>query len=564
MPYKSHAQELLPATFRRVTNLSQANSTGYYLIGALNENGDLHFMSTRLNNKNKLLGIKDAQGVRNAVEVNDPKIVWQIAVTEPGICTLTDGTGGKGTLRRTADNKLGLNFHAETDELSLWKVEAEGDGTFRLSAPSLPTSSRNLAISRINDKDYGFDNYSTSNSHRLYLYQKQETALLLDGMTVALGSREYYRDKEGTAKPTDSLLLADHTLAQTEDMRTYSVGMQPDGSFTLSAAETECFLDYSLQLSATAARWRATDGYIETCEASPRRIAFLPHTRQWDVISPESHEADDAETAILHPVAESPQRQDTDNGVCILSGGWGASALSHISCEGINCLDLTQIALPQRATDFASLPLESNIPIFVKESETSYAPPSWRFVVACGTGGNSPTMSLLLSDRHSLYTDRPIKFAAGTLHYRRRFTEGHKWQTLCLPFRADVPENCRLLQYGGSDETGTLTFLPAQEIEPQKAYIVCLNSDAPPIGKLVDFSNTDECVLSPEKTATPPFEGTWQNLSVTSSAERIYMLYPGGKQFVLAAPGSSLPAFRAWLRPDAPTGTRTINWRQAQ
>lgn len=561
-PYKGTAQELLPAVFQRVTGLSQVSSTGYCMIGALNENGQLHFMSTQATSKNKLLGVKDTEGVRNTLEGSEAKLVWQIKMAEPGICTLTDALGGKGTLRRVDDQKLGLSFSAEADELSLWNIEENGNGTFRLSAPSQPASSRNLAISRISDTAYGFDNYATSNSRELYLFMRQETTTLHDGMTVALGHRDYYRDRDGQPHSTETLLLTDRTIAPDDDLATYTVGLLAEGGFTLYDAERGGYLDYGLTLSANAAEWQTADGYIQTCEPSPRRIGFLPQERWWSVLSPEAYESAEAEAAVLHPVAEPPQREDADNGVCTLSGGWSADALRSITCDRVRCLDLTQIALPQQAKDFENLPSESNIPIFLKESEAQHAPASWRFVVKCGKDENSPTTTLLLSDRQSLYTDRRITFATGTLYYRRRFPAGRKWQTICLPFKADVPENCELLQFGGIDDDGILTFEPAQEIKPQTAYIISLRHDAPAQGKLVDFINTAPCVLTPDVTATPPFEGTFQNQSITSSSERIYMLHPDGSQFIAAGPGSSLPAFRAWIRPESNTNMRAIQWKQ--
>ena len=135
--------------------------------------------------------------------------------------------------------------------------------------------------------------------------------------------------------------------------------------------------------------WRVVNGQVRTAEAKARFLCFDAQTKRWFVANEEVAQT----TALFATVAPAAAMSVDDEGICRLSGGWGADALAALDCERVNVLDLTEAVLPRKARGFERLPAERNVPVFVREADGEMAKAIWPlcYWLRC----NEPTLDAL-------------------------------------------------------------------------------------------------------------------------------------------------------------------------
>lgn len=147
----------------------------------------------------------------------------------------------------------------------------------------------------------------------------------------------------------------------------------------------------------------------------------------------------------------------------------------------------------------------------------------------------------VLIDGAEFAPTRPFTVTAGQLTYTRTLQDGN-WETLSLPFAAQVPEGIDVRELV-SAEGGNLEFQPVPVIRPNVPVIL---RSATEEGAHVTFVSTGGTVSLPSDTPSA-LRPTYQHLYINSASEGIYLLTGAGMQFVRADSGSNLRPFRAFL-----------------
>lgn len=246
-----------------------------------------------------------------------------------------------------------------------------------------------------------------------------------------------------------------------------------------------------------------------------------------------------------------PAEAKLTEGVLTLSGDWTAEQLAGISWDGVGALDLTNIRIPADAKPFTNLPDDRNIPIYVSENVRNRVPESWHFVVC----GEHLLTEQTLVDCQPLVLPYPFHVGDSQMCYAREWKEDGGWETLSLPFDADIPsgfEAYRLLEVGD----GELLFVPTETIWRNEPVIVRLRPEAAPSSQLQIFSK--DGIVSTEEPQGQKMHGTLQLFEVHEAAAGVYMLDAAGTGFVRALEGSTLQPFRAYLRLQGSSASR---WR---
>ncbi len=520
-------------------------SAGTYALSGTNEKGHEMFLTSNFyTDKTKLLG-KALTTNDGCITVDDASLLWKIEVTEKGTYKLLSVKEQKYLKLKT--EKTGLEFDSKGTE---WYASFTEDGNVILRTDK--ESNRQLAVAFNYMKEISyFDNYTSSADKNVLLGLKvyQPTFSQLTGPNTSpandsrlcLGSRSYFRQSDGSLASLSNALLRDGTLAPSDDLPIYTAVVSGNGTFALKGESG--FLDYNLQETPSECLWQITNGHICTTENAVRYLCF--QNNSWTVCDEETAQAD----AWLYAVAEEPQFTADAQGVYVLTGGWSASRLAAFTADGVRCLDLTQLVLPQNPKSFSALP--ANVPIFVSSEYKDYIPQAWRFAVACGNENvMTNVMQYTLTDRTPFFTDRRIKVSTSQLKYRRTDMPTDKWQTLSLPFAAKI-ESGRAFAYKGRNEDGTLQFEETTTVEANTGYIILPSA-------LGIFSAESKEGYVECKEGTTEFKGTNNTLTIAQSSFPIYLLHPTEQCFRQAAAGSTLPPFRAYFQT---SGARSLRIR---
>lgn len=240
------------------------------------------------------------------------------------------------------------------------------------------------------------------------------------------------------------------------------------------------------------------------------------------------------------PTMLSPSSTLSD-GLLRLSGTWTAEELSALSFSDVGALDMTSIRLPLDARAFAHYPEYANIPIYVSASQGKRVPAEWDFVVC----GGQLLRKTQLADAQPLFLPYPISVDDGQMTYERQFCGDGGWETLVLPFDADVPEQVEALRLK-EVEGDKATFVHTKKIYAGEPVLIRPEKDS---AKSENFGlKSQKNQFSSVENRGGIFCGTLLGQKLTEDSGEIYMLSADGATFSRALAGSSLSPFRAYLR----------------
>lgn len=533
----------VPADFVRVTDYETLNETDTYVLGAMSQNEGLVIMASTLtgSTNNKLKGLLPTAWNESSVTISNAACLWRIKKGSNGQLSLMSYDGSL-FLTRKAAGSLGLQLTANSSEESAWKVSQIDNDAFTLTDVADESRCLSLYSTPKGDKMvYYFDNYSSYDTNELYIFKLPvkfsettgKVVMPANGERVALSYNTYVRLTDGSAQNGQDAWLTNGSVAPLPNLDAWTCERVGTETFMLKNANG--YMGYDLQPSASHLLWQVVNGHIGTTEQPVRYLCFDKDERTWQVV--------DEDKALLGAsfvsVAAEAQRTLSEQGVCKLSGGWTASALSALDWNGVKCLDLCDLALPINSTAFTHTPESHNTPIFVASTMHDYVPASWLFVVECGTKNQLRGIATLI-DGEEFYTDRSFAVSSGQLTYRRQVAQADCWQTICLPFKATA-KNCELATFEQlSDDS--LHFAATSTLNQGTPYLIKSAHSG-----TVELTS-EACSLMPSLDDSGIFRGTYTPLTVTSESEHIYMLSPTEQAFVHAAATSRLAPFRAYLK----------------
>lgn len=528
-----------PATFVRVSASALLDEDGVYLIGGVNEEGQMRLLSSKLKSNKKIAASATFEGEGDRIRVEADDCLWQLKRVSGQVWRLRSVQTDK-YLARVSD-KLGLQWLGNADKKTEWELEETGQGSFVCAEAG--QNQRSLSVTKeLEGKNSNFDNYSrvTYKSDDLYLYRYAgsqggsvgEAVMPESGAKVALATDGQMFSSTGRISSAADALLWDGTLAPVDGLGIWVAGVS--GSHSLTLNSDAGYLNYRLQTSAEPSVWQIKDGRICTQESVLRYLCLDPATQSWKL----SENKGEGEPVYFLSVADAPLRKVNSQGVCTLQGGWTASALADLPWEGVRCLDLTQAVLPQQPKAFNHTGETRNLPVFVSEEMVGAVPASWTFVVRCGAR-NELLRQTVLHDRESFYADRTIYAGEGMLTYERTGCTPQQWQTVALPYSATVKSGkAYRLAEARSD---TLLFEETAQLAAGTGYLVL--PDASGVLKIVSAGGN----LQSEASVSGNFRGVFSPWLVDASVTGIRFLTPDGKAFRRVAAGSRLAPFRAFL-----------------
>lgn len=158
-------------------------------------------------------------------------------------------------------------------------------------------------------------------------------------------------------------------------------------------------------------------------------------------------------------------------------------------------------------------------------------------VVETGAAGNR-CENLVFTDGYDLNITRP--FTAGHALYERT-VPGEGWYSLCLPYKATIPQGVSVENFVSLDAAGSKVFFEQGE---QEANVPCIfRTD----NSTVTFE-TDEAAVD-VTTDTPSdgtFTGTYKQMQ-SGTITGCYALHSDGRGFGTAGESASIEPFRAYL-----------------
>lgn len=158
-------------------------------------------------------------------------------------------------------------------------------------------------------------------------------------------------------------------------------------------------------------------------------------------------------------------------------------------------------------------------------------------IVETGTTGNR-CENLILIDGYDLNITRP--FTAGHATYKRT-VPGEGWYSLCLPYKANVPQDMSIENFVSLDATGNKVFFDKGE---QEANIPCIfRTDNGTVTFEADEVTVDVTTDTP---GDGDFTGTYR-YSQPGTITGHYALHADGSGFGTAGESAYIEPFRAYL-----------------
>ena len=543
--------DLLPAKFMRINSLTSVSADGYYLIGGIGRGGQANnfYLMSENSHKDKLLGIHMGQGLENVIQTDRGDVIWKFVAVEGGLFEIVSVESNKSIYAENDKVDNGnTNMGVSSTVVSKWNISVNPDGTFRFVNSSATTTNRYIGISEIEKNSAVFGNYTESGADYigLYVYKLAEfgeipgdSSIPADGTVVALEAEGQIFDESLLPHSLESFLLNNGTIAPDDAYMQLRVEEKDDNSFALKFADEE-YLQHDLSKSPQQSAWRVENGYIVSDEETPLFIVYSQTTKTIQTITAAEAKGQHITNVILRNVGAKPSTQLT-SGVLKLEGAWSAEKLKKLDFSNASSVDMSNISLPVSTLPLDYYPAEENIPIYVAESDAECVHESWSFVIA----GENLLHKTVLYDCKPLQIPYPFHIEEEQLSYVRQLVGDGGWETLCLPFDAEVPQGFLF----ESLET-------ASEKELEFNTTSSITTDVPLIFKPAATYSEAQLVLiskactvkAEEKAKNLIFFGNYSPLYVESVSENIFLLNGNGDKFTLASEGSRLAPFRAYLK----------------
>lgn len=551
----------LPAKFKRVSNLSEINDEGIYLIGGVDLMKKCFLMSGLSSPKDKnFRGAYEIEAFNQILTVETPSCLWQIRV---------GSDGNSFYLRNNADDKyVNTSDKSETYLLSessrktKWWIENAGDSKFLIKSDT--ASDRKIAAYYSGQKKgTRFGNYINADRPGLYIYKlvtnvaeiPGEAALPENGATVSIYADGLLAESDFKSMlNSDGFLLSDSKVAYDETLALPVCSHSSDGCFSLSMG-SGLYLGHDLKPTTVENLWKISEGHIVTCEETPQMLVVRDGALS---LIPDGKIGEGISFPVFMTAGTKPNLTRKDDGIVCLEGAWSARKLKEIDWTGTTGLDLSGISLPLSCGGFENYPEQTNALIFVDADDASLVPTGWPLAVACSSVGNDFIhKNNRLADGLPFYTDRDINVEQGQLTYTREAYADGYWETLCLPFDAALPSGF-FAETMAASEGDTYYFQQAKSIGKDEPIIMRYVGEGQDDLEIVDFEAVStKCEISNNavSTTTSVFLGTYSPIEVESISEGLFFLNSKGDTFVLADVGSNLKPFRAYLKDEDISGS---------
>lgn len=536
--------------YQLVSTAEELNEEDCYLIGCKGYDKKLYLMSHKQpsgKNNKKLLGITSSTQPPAAIYEPQESVVWKLKKSGDRRIAITT-TDGTGLVSASDGSKTDMELGVK--EPTFWDITCTDESTFTFAHPE--SSSNYLSIYVYTQPLFG--NYKGYDSNRLYIYRLTkhigeatgEARLPQDGARVGIYAKglmaTHTPEGEMMGQDASHLLLRNGTFAPDLQGSVWTCHHKGNELFTLTNTEG-LHLNAELKPGTEAAVWQIENGRITMANANNGHhiLTFNEEKNRFVLVEAEADIA--TELATFVSIGHSPDSTLKD-GVKILSGAWSTARLSATDWNGAAALDLTGISLPSHIEKFANRPADRHTLIYINVSDTESASVPWDFLI----GKKGDTYSLLthnrLTDKLSISFDREIQVADKQLSYTRKAAPGYGWETIVLPFSADVPKNW-VAQICLGYESDKLSFEETKTIPANTPAIIRRTNEAE-TESVTFLSNAGTIPTGlPE---TDLFKGTYLPLTVASAEEGFYLLNADGTAFVRAAAGSKLMPFRAAIQ----------------
>ncbi len=541
----------LPERFTRIYRADQLTADGIYLIGAVHTLRDekpcLVLLSSTLK-KDWLMGINmgAADALAGDMTTGNARLMWRVVKNDDGV-VLQSVDDDRYVYCADADK---VKTELSVKESTVWRL-IDKDGIFNLV--NADRKSRSLSLYWNNE--YHFGNYSSFDTDALCIYkgvsgeeiEEEAWPLPANGANVALVAKNTVATADLTGTDVATLLLSDGTLARSEGVGLWTFAISSDTCFTLSNTAGE-FLNYELRSDKEICLWRILNGKISTCEPHPRHLYY--NINDYLLLSPDAIAGADAQDAVpvrLLLFAEEAEA-DLKDGLLTLRGGWGSTALASLDWDGVNGLDMTAISLPVLLKDFECRPQPANTVVYVHPEAAESIPQTWNFVVV-KDGDNARLLTpTVLADKETLRLHCDVSFTDGLLSYERKAYADGGWETIFLPFSAELPADfAAAVCPRESDEE--LQYTLVRKIEAYTPAILRYTGTPNEKGITLELhAESGKLLRQNVKDDTELFCGTTERFRISSAAENVYLLNATGDTFVCSDAGSTQLPFRAFLR----------------
>lgn len=544
----------LPAKFVRVYSADEITDETLLLIGAFTSDGAFNFLTSDMQGENWLKAEETTFG--ELLTISNAACCWQLKQQDDGSYRLYSVSADAYVYVPKADK---VPVEVQSGKAARWTLQAKTNGIFSLQNQA--AGNRFLSISTDVNKRFG--NYTAVGADNidLYIYKQAKTTVDLpgeavlpaDGAAVALLGGEALFGADAEAKGLSRFLLCDGSIAADETLGTLTCRHLSSEEKRFELEKDGKYLDYSLQYSAEHTSWQILNGYISTMEVTPRHLVYADR-----FVLADAEQAVQASCAVFMPVGEEPTADyDTANRCKSLRGSWSAQRLAALDWEEALALDLTRISLPLCPLPFVHRPAGSNTIIYINNAEADVVPAQWDFVVGCGATEAVLLNEVVLKDKAGFNPVRSFMAGEGTLAYEREACSDGSWETLYVPFDADLPEGFVAESFEGLVRaTGELRFAETDYIPANTPLIVHHTGYSGTEKVMLRIWNRSGEVGLPE-TESSIFTGTYVFRTLGDGDTGIYLL--DGEDFVRGKAGSTLPPFRAYMHPELQSGRLTVS-----
>lgn len=544
-----------PTQFVRVTTLNELTDNAWYLIGTINpKTGKFYLMRAENDGKSKIKAVHIASPVEGEpIKASNMLHFWRFDVNRDGSSlqiAISDAKGQNVVAQSTTAADLCLDNSKPTE----WVVTTAENGCFHFQHPS---SQRYISLSATTLSYFG--NY-VDELKDLYIYKSVDDFTEVPGKQTLPNEDAIYTIKSNGYVSTSALSpiscsayeLYNGGIAYSTNlsrMRAYVIGDL--GTFTMANEDSGAYLNYDIQWSDAPALWTVVNGHIATTE-NPTRFLVYDKGVYAVYTSAEIKKSTLATEAAFAALGEKPFMEMSESGVLTLRGGWQGSALAKTEMDGVRAIDATGIILPRQAVDFNETP-NPNVPIYVPAEQKDYTPEGWKFVAIKGGNSYSLLKTAVLQDRSDLYLPYPIHITSSSnlTYVREAYVDG-KWETLYLPFSANIPDGFEAYKFESVSD-GAVKLKKVASI-PSCTPMLIRSTNAESGSKSVTFKATGDVVTTDSKQEGI-FKGTFSPL-VFSESEQTYLLESTGEAFILVDNGSRLSPFRCFIRTESSQGIR--------
>lgn len=438
-----------------------------------------------------------------------------------------------------------LTLSAERSNAIAYKIALSGDGTWIFT--NVKAGDRYLCLDTApvgGTYTFVFGNYKDNGSSQFHLCIYRHGAAAMNvageaempaqGATVTLLSRGKVPTSEGE-ESIDDYLLSDGSLAASAPSLRWKAHVRDENHVSL-CDEDGMFLDANLGTSTVEVWWELREGSLWQ---DNRVLRYLPASHRFAAITAEEYEAESTFGVTFMPIAQ-PAEVQLDGHILKVTGGMSVSEMAEIDWQGADVLDISDALLPVQIQDFSKRPTEANTLVIADEAQKQYIPQTWAFVVLKGEHLKLYT-SAEIKERTPLYLPDDIKIADGQVTYTRALFGDGGWETLALPFSADVPE-CLEAEVPESCSDDQIILSSVTGIAAGGTAIIRpLDAN---LGTATFVSKAGWLTTK----GSGELQGNYLQRTFTASeAPNVLLLSADGSRFAPAAVGGRLAPFRAFL-----------------